>query len=70
MLSRRLLTLLAGLLLAVTAVVVAPSSPALAAGCYGSGCTGRDPQVQGCSPDARMPAASAVRRRRAGAACG
>ena len=51
--SRRLLTLLAGLLLAVTGLVVAPASPALAASCYGSGCTGKDPQTQGCSPDGR-----------------
>lgn len=49
---RRLLTLIAGLLITV-GVLVIPASPAMAASCSGSGCTGKDPNAQGCSPDAR-----------------
>jgi hypothetical protein len=42
---------LAAITIGAVAVLV-PASPALAAGCYASGCTGKDPNVQGCSPDA------------------
>jgi uncharacterized protein DUF2690 len=39
-------------------VVVAPSSPAFAVGCNSDGCTGKDPQAQGCSSGAHsMPKA-------------
>jgi len=50
-LKTRVGTLLACVLVGVAAVTV-PASPAMAASCYASGCTGKDPQVQGCSPDA------------------
>jgi hypothetical protein len=40
------LTLLAG------AVVGSSASPALAVGCYGATCTGKDPQAMGCSTGA------------------
>ena len=50
-LKTRAATLLACLLVSFGAVAV-QASPAMAVGCYASGCTGKDPQVQGCSPDA------------------
>lgn len=50
-LKTRTASLLACLLIAVAGAVVVPASPALAA-CNAGGCTGRDPQVQGCSPSA------------------
>lgn len=40
-------TVAAGLL-----TLAGPVSSASAAGCYGSGCTGKDPQATGCSADA------------------
>jgi len=49
--SARLLTLLVLVVLS-TIAVVAPATPASAAGCNANGCTGKNPQVQGCSPTA------------------
>lgn len=50
-------TLVLLLLLPATAVVeVASQSSALAAGCSRGGCTGKDPEVQGCSGDGRTVA--------------
>jgi len=49
----RIAILLAALTVAMGGLVL-PGSPAMAAAaCNGSGCTGRDPQAQGCSPDSR-----------------
>jgi hypothetical protein len=48
---RRLATFLAAIVIGAVAVLV-PASPALAASCNASGCTGKDPQAQGCSPSA------------------
>jgi hypothetical protein len=50
--SAKLLTLLLLVVLS-TLAVVAPATPASAAGCNANGCTGKNPQVQGCSPSAR-----------------
>lgn len=47
----RFVTLLVVSLVAAIGVLV-PAGPAAAAGCSGSGCTGKNPQVQGCSPSA------------------
>lgn len=43
--------LLAVLVIALAGLVATPST-ATAAGCSGTGCTGRDPQAQGCDADA------------------
>lgn len=49
---RRILALLIGLFIALATMVI-PSNSALAVGCTRAGCTGLDPNNQGCSPDAR-----------------
>jgi hypothetical protein len=38
------------------ALTLAPGTPASAAGCKGNGCTGKDPQKQGCAADGRTAA--------------
>jgi len=50
--AARVVTLIA-LSIVASIAVVAPATPAAAVGCSGSGCNGKDPQAQGCSPSAR-----------------
>ena len=44
--------LLAAAAAIVAAVLLAPATPAYAAGCFGDGCTGLDPNLMGCGADA------------------
>jgi hypothetical protein len=50
--ARRLVGTLVACLFVTTGTVAMNAGPAFAAGCFGSGCNGLDPQGQGCSPGA------------------
>jgi hypothetical protein len=56
--TRVVLLAVAAALLGVLFVV--PATPAMAVGCYGTGCAGRDPNTMGCGADAYSPVTTVV----------
>lgn len=54
---RRISSAIAGLAMGA-AMMAVPAAPAQAAGCFGSGCLGKDPMVQNCDEDAVTMAAA------------